>query len=169
MIIDGGNQAAQEPSGGIAHCDGDDLVTDTRHSEQVYLPESNKGCKHDDHRRPGIAGAAECAGVDLIEATEDVEGRQPPQQHGTVFHNLRLCVKECHDLRGAGNTRAPMVIMLASFVAFRQVYLFTMARICNEIIPIAMSYPAGWLLCSLLTAVYYHKAQLGRSRLVEDN
>jgi Na+-driven multidrug efflux pump len=72
-------------------------------------------------------------------------------------------------LRGAGNTRAPMVIMLASFVAFRQVYLFFMARICNEIIPIAMSYPAGWLLCSLLTAIYYHKAQLSRSRLVDDN
>ena len=72
-------------------------------------------------------------------------------------------------LRGAGNTRAPMVIMLASFVAFRQVYLFCMARICNEVIPIAMSYPAGWLLCSLLTAIYYHKAQLSRSRLVDDN
>ena len=72
-------------------------------------------------------------------------------------------------LRGAGNTRAPMVIMLASFVAFRQVYLFCMARICNEVIPIAMSYPAGWLLCSLLTAIYYHRAQLSRSRLVDDN
>ena len=70
-------------------------------------------------------------------------------------------------LRGAGNTRAPMIIMLASFVAFRQIYLFAMSRICNEIIPIAMSYPAGWLLCSLLTAIYYHKAQLSRSRLVD--
>jgi Na+-driven multidrug efflux pump len=70
-------------------------------------------------------------------------------------------------LRGAGNTKAPMIIMLTSFVAFRQVYLFVMARLCNEIIPIAMSYPAGWLLCSLLTAIYYHKAQLSRSRLVD--
>jgi len=72
-------------------------------------------------------------------------------------------------LRGAGNTRAPMIIMLASFVAFRQVYLFAMARICNEIIPIAMSYPAGWLLCSLITAIYYHKVKLSKSRLVDDN
>lgn len=70
-------------------------------------------------------------------------------------------------LRGAGNTRAPMIIMLTSFVAFRQIYLFAMSQICNEIIPIAMSYPAGWLLCSLLTAIYYHKAQLSRSRLVD--
>ena len=71
-------------------------------------------------------------------------------------------------LRGAGNTRAPMVIMLGSFVAFRQAYLFIMARICNEIIPIAMSYPAGWLLCSCVTAFYFHKVSLDRTRLVDD-
>jgi Na+-driven multidrug efflux pump len=71
-------------------------------------------------------------------------------------------------LRGAGNSRAPMIFMLTSFVAFRQVYLFLMSGICNEIIPIAMSYPAGWILCSLLTVTYYHKVQLGKSRLVED-
>ena len=71
-------------------------------------------------------------------------------------------------LRGAGDSKAPMVIMLSSFVVFRQVYLFIMSRVCNEIIPIAMSYPAGWLLCSALTFIYYHRANLGRSRLVED-
>ena len=71
-------------------------------------------------------------------------------------------------LRGAGNSKAPMIIMLSSFVAFRQIYLFIMSRVWNEIIPIAMSYPAGWLLCSTLTLIYYHKAQLGKSRLVED-
>ena len=72
-------------------------------------------------------------------------------------------------LRGAGNTKAPTIIMLSSFVLFRQVYLYIMSGICNEIIPIAMSYPAGWLLCSSLTAVYYHKVKLGKTRLVEDN
>ena len=71
-------------------------------------------------------------------------------------------------LRGAGNSRAPMIIMLTSFVAFRQIYLFVMARVCNEIIPIAMSYPAGWLLCSTLTAIYYHTVKLGKNRLVDD-
>ena len=71
-------------------------------------------------------------------------------------------------LRGAGNSRACMFIMLGSFVLFRQAYLFCMARICNEIIPIAMSYPAGWLPCSLLTAIYYHKATLGKTRLIEE-
>ena len=59
-------------------------------------------------------------------------------------------------LRGAGNSKAPMIIMLTSFVAFRQVYLFIMSRVCNEIVPISLSYPAGWLLCSLLTGGYYY-------------
>lgn len=72
-------------------------------------------------------------------------------------------------LRGAGNTKAPMVIMISSFVVFRQIYLFVMSRICNEILPIAMSYPAGWLLCSLLSAFYYHRVSLSKTRLVEDN
>ena len=71
-------------------------------------------------------------------------------------------------LRGAGNSKAPMVIMLLSFVAFRQVYLFAVSRICNEIIPIAMGYPAGWLLCSTITLLYYQKTNLTRTRLVDD-
>ena len=71
-------------------------------------------------------------------------------------------------LRGAGNTRAPMILMLSSFVLFRQTYLFVMANyICNEIIPIAMAYPAGWLVCSLASAIYYHKTPLDRYRIVE--
>ena len=70
-------------------------------------------------------------------------------------------------LRGSGNSRAPMVIMLVSFVLFRQVYLFAMSQIWNEILPLAMGYPAGWFLCSALTALYYHKTNLSRSRIVE--
>ncbi len=71
-------------------------------------------------------------------------------------------------LRGSGNSKAPMVIMLSSYVAFRQAYLFVMSRICNQILPIALSYPAGWILCATLTTIYYHRAKLGSTRLVED-
>ena len=87
----------------------------------------------------------------------------------TPFYVL-CCFNQIYSgaLRGAGNSKVPMIIMLTSFVLFRQVYLFAMSRICNEIIPIAMSYPAGWLLCSILTLTYYHKAQLGKTRLVDD-
>ncbi|MBQ8716962.1 MAG: MATE family efflux transporter, partial [Clostridia bacterium] len=60
---------------------------------------------------------------------------------------LLCCINQIYAgaLRGSGNSRAPMIIMLASFVVFRQAYLYIMANyISNEIIPIAMSYPAGW-------------------------
>lgn len=71
-------------------------------------------------------------------------------------------------LRGAGNSRATMIIMLLSFVAFRQVYLWIMANyISNTIFPISMGYPAGWLMCSALTMIYYKKVDLGRNRLLD--
>lgn len=84
---------------------------------------------------------------------------------------LLCCINQIYAgaLRGAGNSRAPMIIMLSSFVLFRQAYLYVMANyICNEIIPIAMGYPAGWFLSSLLTLLYYRRANLGSMRLVED-
>ena len=63
-----------------------------------------------------------------------------------------------------------MIIMLCSFVLFRQVYLFIMSHyISHELIPLVMGYPAGWLVCSAATLLYYRRAALGRRRLVEDN
>ena len=70
-------------------------------------------------------------------------------------------------LRGSGNSTAPMVIMLTSFVFFRQVYLYIMANyISNTVIPIAMSYPAGWLLCSLIMFLYYKNSNFEKSRII---
>lgn len=72
-------------------------------------------------------------------------------------------------LRGAGNTRAPMIIMLASFVGFRQLYLFVVSNyISNDLLPIAMSYPAGWLACCLTTLIYYLTFSFEKSRLIQD-
>lgn len=70
-------------------------------------------------------------------------------------------------LRGAGNSRVPMIIMLSTFVGFRQVYLFCMSRICNEVLPIAMSFPAGWILCTAITVIYYHRTRLENTRLTK--
>jgi hypothetical protein len=59
--------------------------------------------------------------------------------------------------------------MLVSFVGFRQLYLYVMKNyISNTILPIAMAYPAGWLLCSTLMLIYFNKAQLSKGRLVKD-
>ena len=70
-------------------------------------------------------------------------------------------------LRGAGNSWATMVIMLSTFVGCRQIYLFIMSRICNEVLPIAMSYPVGWILCSAATIIYYHTVRLDAHRLTK--
>ena len=59
-------------------------------------------------------------------------------------------------LRGAGNTTAPMVIMLSCFVGFRQIYLYVMSNyISNDMLPVALGYPAGWVLCCILSVIYY--------------
>ena len=58
-------------------------------------------------------------------------------------------------LRGAGDTKASMFIMLGSFVVFRQIYLFIVYRLGGGIIPIALGYPAGWILCSSILLLYY--------------
>ena len=72
-------------------------------------------------------------------------------------------------LRGAGNARAPMIIMLTSFVAFRQAYMFVMANfISNTVIPIVAAYPAGWALSSILTIIVYLRAPFVKARTETD-
>ena len=88
----------------------------------------------------------------------------------TPFY-LLFCINQIliGALRGSGNSRGPMIVSLCSFVGFRQLYLFVMANyICNEILPIAMAYPAGWLLCSIIMLIYYKKVSFGKHRLVDD-
>lgn len=80
----------------------------------------------------------------------------------TPFYVL-CCVNQIYAcaLRGAGNSKTPMIIMLGSFVVFRQIYLFVVSNfIANEILPLAMSYPAGWMMCSLCILLYYHRIGL---------
>ena len=72
-------------------------------------------------------------------------------------------------LRGAGNSRAPMVIMLSSYVAFRQVYLAIMSTVWNEVIPIAMGYPLGWILSCTIFIIYYYKVPLDKYFKPVDN
>lgn len=61
-------------------------------------------------------------------------------------------------LRGAGQSKAPMAFMLLSFVAFRQCYLFVASRIFDSVLPIAMGYPFGWMLCAACQFIYYKKS-----------
>ena len=63
-------------------------------------------------------------------------------------------------LRGAGDSQAPMFIMLGSFVLFRQIYLYVGTRIFPESLTfVALSYPAGWILCSTLEFLHYRRGK----------
>lgn len=59
-------------------------------------------------------------------------------------------------LRGAGNTRSSMIICLSSFVVFRQIYLFVSYRMGGGLTAVALGYPAGWVLCTVLLLLYYY-------------
>lgn len=58
-------------------------------------------------------------------------------------------------LRGMGDSTGPMVIMLGSFVVFRQIYLAVLTRWIGGIYIVAFAYPAGWIVCSLCVGIYY--------------
>lgn len=91
-------------------------------------------------------------------------------EFGTLF--VRLCspfyiafvVNQVYSgaLRGAGDTRATMFIMLFSFVAFRQIYLFIVSRLGATAGVIALGYPMGWMMCSALLLIYYYHGRWAR-------
>lgn len=93
--------------------------------------------------------------------------------YGTLFIRLLspfyvlCCVNQVYasSLRGAGDSKAPMIIMLLSFVVFRQIYLFAASRLFGTIIPVAFGYPAGWVLCSLLIYLYYRLGHWEKHRI----
>lgn len=84
--------------------------------------------------------------------------------YGALFIRLNClfdvlcCMNQVHAgaLRGMGDAKVLMFIMLGSFVVFRQIYLFIMSHLTGSIYPIALGYPAGWLVCSILMFLYFH-------------
>ena len=84
--------------------------------------------------------------------------------YGALFIRLNClfdvlcCMNQVHAgaLRGMGDAKVPMFIMLGSFVVFRQIYLFIMSHLTGSIYPIALGYPARWLVCSILMFLYFH-------------
>lgn len=69
-----------------------------------------------------------------------------------------ICVNQIYagTLRGTGNARVPMIVLLSSFVAFRQIYLFVISRLLpGQLVPVVLGYPAGWLLASISLFLYY--------------
>lgn len=61
-------------------------------------------------------------------------------------------------LRGVGDSRTPMLIMLGSFVVFRQIYLFIISRITSTVHFIALGYPVGWIVCCALILLHIKRS-----------
>ena len=83
----------------------------------------------------------------------------------TPFY-LTICFNQIYSgaLRGIGDATAPTVIMLCSFVVFRQIYLFITKSLNMGFVSVALAYPMGWILCSVLLIIRYRGSRLFRER-----
>ncbi len=59
-------------------------------------------------------------------------------------------------LRGRGDAKGPMVIMLLSFVVIRQIYLYIATRIVRNEYVVGLGYPVGWVCCCVIELTYYY-------------
>lgn len=82
----------------------------------------------------------------------------------TPFY-LMVCFNQIYAgaLRGIGDATMPTVIMLGSFVVFRQIYLAMSRALGAGFIAVALAYPVGWILCSTLLIVRYFRSELVRN------
>lgn len=78
-----------------------------------------------------------------------------------------LCFNQTYAgaLRGIGSAKIPMVIMLFSFVLFRQAYLFTAKMLGNSLTAVALAYPVGWAMCSILLSVFFSRSVLCKKKI----
>ena len=94
----------------------------------------------------------------------------------TPFY-VTICFNQLYAgaLRGIGSARAPMFIFLASFVAFRQLYLAGMSALISfgvignlsdqHFFLMSLAFPMGWMLASLLLIICYRRSKLFRAEL----
>ena len=70
-------------------------------------------------------------------------------------------------LRGRGDSQGPMFIMLLSFVAIRQIYLFIITRfVANTPRLVGFGYPVGWM-CRCAIEVTYYFIRWGKKKHTE--
>lgn len=81
----------------------------------------------------------------------------------TPFY-IAICFNQIYAgaLRGVGDATMPTVIMLISFVAFRQIYLAVTRALGAGFLAVALAYPVGWILCSTLLVIRYLRSVLVR-------
>lgn len=65
-------------------------------------------------------------------------------------------------LRGIGNAKTPTIIMLGSFVVFRQLYLAVTKAMGVGFVAVALAYPMGWVMASTLLTIFFRRSRLCR-------
>ncbi len=75
-----------------------------------------------------------------------------------IFFMLCNCINHvlAGALRGRGDSRAPMIIMLSTFVGVRQIYLYVVTRyVRNTARLVGFGYPVGWVCCCVVELLYF--------------
>lgn len=78
--------------------------------------------------------------------------------HTNSFFLLFNCINHvlAGALRGRGDSKAPMIIMLLTFVGVRQCYLYVLTHyIVNAAKWVGFGYPVGWMTCCVVEVSYY--------------
>ncbi|MBR1893175.1 MAG: MATE family efflux transporter, partial [Lachnospiraceae bacterium] len=86
--------------------------------------------------------------------------------HANVFFLLANCINHtlAGALRGRGDSNGPMIIMLSTFVALRQLYLFIVTQyIANTPVLVGLGYPVGWCSCCIIELTYFYLKYLKRN------
>ena len=79
--------------------------------------------------------------------------------HTNVFFFIANCVNHtlAGALRGRGDSRGPMIIMIMNFVVIRQIYLFVLTNyVVNTPKWVGFGYPVGWVCCCITELIYYN-------------
>ncbi len=85
-------------------------------------------------------------------------------RYGTLFIRTNCAFLLCNcvnhvlagALRGRGDSRGPMIIMLSCFVAVRQTYLFLITHyVANTPRIVGFGYPVGWSSCCAVMICYF--------------
>ena len=67
-------------------------------------------------------------------------------------------------LRGRGDSKGPMIIMLLAFVGIRQAYLYVVTHFfANTPFLVGFGYPVGWITCCIIELTYFF-LRWGRKR-----
>jgi len=104
--------------------------------------------------------------MELFSPEEDVIDYGVRFIHIVTPFYLAICFNQIYAgaLRGVGDATMPTVIMLISFVAFRQIYLAVTKALGAGFIAVALAYPVGWILCSTLLIIRYSGSKLSHGQ-----